>query len=152
MVVNQKVLQNSPEKFRKSFYDQAMRLTGFDEKRCREILIGVFGETFEVNRVNEYLELLKEHAEDERSKLALEAHREKLRMMLAQDIKPVPCPVCQVGMVMKDRNWTWVCSEGGVRHRLADLAARAIGITPAEMLARIEALDEAPTKTTTEEA
>jgi len=117
-------------KTREAFYKQAQRLTGFTDKRCREILVDTFGANFEADKIPQYLALLKQHAEDARTQAAMAERREKLRNKLREVPVPESCPVC-TGVMQPSRIYPWVCSVGGMRCYLAVVTAKHTGRTAA---------------------
>jgi hypothetical protein len=127
-----------------NFYKEAIRITRFNREEIKDILVGNFGDKFDSSRVPEYVEFLRIHAEERNSKEALNNMREKLRGRIPEMLPPNPCPIPGCKGVMKwDRHWQWVCSDGGLRHRLAHNTSLRIGIPADEMVKKLDALHDA---------
>lgn len=135
---------NLSQRQRDEFYAEAQRITGFTQNAIRDILIGSFGENFELSRKSEYLELLRVHANEVRSKEALDNRRQLLRNRIPKPVDPNPCPIpgCD-GVMQQDKTWAWVCSKGGLRHFLAVMVSEHTGQAPDIALANIESIHAA---------
>jgi len=118
-----------------------VRLTGFTEKQCRDILIEAFGPSFRDDGIPDYLKLLREQAEDVRSMRAVAEMRLKMRGRIFPVPSPDPCSIegCN-GTKVRSRSWRWTCSEGGLSHLLACEMAERSGLTSTELLAKLSAM------------
>jgi hypothetical protein len=99
-------------------------------------------DSFNIQRLDEYMKVLKAEGKERREKQSLEDKRTALRNRIPLPVEPDPCPIegCTGHKVAPGRgeSWAWVCSEGGLHHFLVDNISRTLGIAHEKFIIKLQ--------------
>jgi len=116
------------EEQRNKFYEEVRTRTGLSDEEIKEFLSKKY-DKYEPAKEKEYMEYLTLWG----------SLQHRIRTMVKMQVLQV-CPVCQEATGY-ERDWGWICTKGGMRHRIVAMVSSISGVPAETLLANLEEFD-----------